>query len=118
MKLNNDSIFDKAVVVTLIDDKLYYGNASMYMLDAVMFESDEPGILIYNGVEFNGRCAFWVEDDDVFPIVSCNGFYLVIEDDNQYEYLKSRDVLTNDQIKSIEEGLDVLITGGLIDYIE
>lgn len=118
MKLNNDSIFNKATIVILIDDKLYYKNANCYLFDTSLFESDVPGLLIYSGIEYSGRCAFWIEDDDVFPIVKCNDKYLLIEYDNQYEYLKSHDELTKEQIRLIEEGLDVLITGGLIDYIE
>ena len=120
MKLNDNSIFDKAVVVTLIDDKLYYENATTYMFDADLFNSYVPGVLIYKGIDFSGRCAFWVEDDDAFPIVKYNDTYLVIEHDDEYEYLKMQNALSVEQIKLIDEGFNVLnrvvTTGGWIDY--
>lgn len=108
MKLNNDSIFDKATIVILIDDKLYYENAASHMFNVNLFDSRVPGVLIYNGVEFSGRCAFWVEDDDAFPIVRYNDTYLLIEHDDEYEYLKMQNVLNEEQIRLIEEGFEVL----------
>lgn len=120
MKLNDNSIFDKATVIILMDDCLYYENATSYMFDEDLFESNVPGMLIYRGTGYNGKCAFWIEDDDALPIVKLDGYYLVIEHDDEYEFLKSQNALTDEQIKEIEDGFntinEIVITGGLAEY--
>ena len=64
MKLNKRVIFDKATIVFVDDNDLYYENAYR-----CCFNFHNYGIMIESGVGIDGTVAFWVEGDDYYPII-------------------------------------------------
>ena len=122
MKLDRNSVFEKASIVIIHDNEIYYNEAHNTWPSSI--ETDDLyswGTLIYRSeaTNINGTIAFWVEDDEVTPILKINNEYW-IESDYVYDDLRSRNVITSEQDRLIKEGFDflneVVIEGGKIDF--
>ena len=127
MKLDKNSVFNRASIVIIHNNKLYYNEAS-YLLSCNEWpdclETDDLndwGVLVYNSedIDINGTIAFWVEDDEATPILKVEDMYY-IEPDYVYDDFKTVGVITAEQSRLIKEGFDflniVVIEGGKIDF--
>lgn len=127
MKLDRNSVFDKASIVIISNNKLYHNEAA-YALSCNTWpdylktdDLNDWGALIYHSgtMNINGTIAFWVEDDEATPILKINGYYL-IEPDYVYDDLRSRNCISSEQDRLIKEGFNflnqVIIEGGKMDY--
>ena len=127
MKLDKNSVFKKATILIIRNNKIYFNEATEALSCREWpssLENDELeswGTLIFHSgvTSINGTIAFWVEDDEVIPILKINETYW-IEPDYVYDDLRSRNVITNEQNRLIKEGFDflneVVVEGGRMDF--
>lgn len=120
MKLDKKSVFDKATLVTLYDNKIYAGDA-FYELSALKLPEDldnghVPGIIIYFNTGLDGVWrTFWVEDDDVYPFYRLDDSYGILMD---FEYEEFKDQMKPEDREEIDRCFEYLnktiIEGGLV----
>ena len=103
MKLNRKQCFDCAMIITFEDDNIYCDYARYafwFVQDPTYFDThnDKPGVLVHRSTGIGeGKYMFWLENDEVYPILKIDEMYDVIEyeddirfyvDDNERENIE------------------------------
>lgn len=104
MKLKDVSVFDNAVILFVVNNKLCYEPAYR---SSLCFQFD--GCLIDEEVGIDGTAAFWVEDDNFYPIIRDGlGNLTTVLDEFELEEYENIGLVTEDDLCNMAKLRDVI----------
>lgn len=128
IKLDKNSVFKTQSIVAIRNKEIFFNElvdaaASDRWPDCLDDEDweqeDSWGSLIFHSgtMDIHGTIIFLIYYDDVKPIVKIGNKYVVVPD---YDKDQDKDMLSDEQIRLIEEGVDflnkVVVEGGRMDF--
>ena len=103
MKLKGKSIFDTATIVEINNSGIYCDDVMNVLCCGKLPECMEDGLRYYlfKREGFNGVIRFWVEGDNVYPMLKLDDVYFM-ELDQIYEEVKSEGIFSDEQIRLVD----------------